>query len=604
MTSTSQVTASLSARAPEAAMGGPRSARGSAKRASGSTAWPGGLAPAAPGPSGEAFTTVLARHLRRAAESPVSRAADEVSDDAALDEEPEAARPDDEVLGAFAAPSGPALPATSAQGIGVLLMGQGEAVLALGVPGAASPAPGSLEPGSPDATVGIEEFAAARGPGSPLGIASRRAASVETGAAPGASPGPGGIEEFAAARGAGSPLGIAPRRAASAVTGAAPGALPAPGGIEDSAAAQGPGSPPQIAPRRAVSAVARVAAGAPPAPGSSATASSAATGVPASGPAALSRAEAARTAAASDGPPASPSPPRENVPDAFAEPRAVSATFPIAVLAAGEVAHLSVSAEHIEPELGAAVSAAAPGRPRIALRSARDASEGGRPSTDEGADGELSSGAEVGTARASAGDTLLRVPAAAVDRPPRRERDGLGAGAPETGDDAGAVAVVVPGQPAVAAEAEASRAELAVSARSAAEQIAEEITERLGLIRRPGLHEISLELRPDNLGTVHLAARLEGRQLTLEIRAELAQSRDLLQQALPQLRELLVQQGIDAGRVTIHLGLDTGARDFSGQHFGAPRHFMRDEALPGSSALDGAPVRRRQPGPGRFDFWV
>ena len=153
-----------------------------------------------------------------------------------------------------------------------------------------------------------------------------------------------------------------------------------------------------------------------------------------------------------------------------------------------------------------------------------------------------------------------------------------------------------PGQPAAAAEAKASQAEPAVSARSAAEQIAEEVAERLGLIRRPGRHEISLELRPDDLGTVHLAARLEGRQLTLEIRAELAQSRDLLQQALPQLRELLVQQGIDAGRVTVHLGLDTAARDFSGQHFGAPRHFaLRRGASrrgrPGRGAGPPAPAR-------------
>jgi hypothetical protein len=189
---------------------------------------------------------------------------------------------------------------------------------------------------------------------------------------------------------------------------------------------------------------------------------------------------------------------------------------------------------------------------------------------------------------------------AALDPVPRRhEADGPGASASEAGDDR-AVAVAVPGQPVAAAEAEVSRAEPAVSARSVAEQIAE----RLGLIRRPGRHEIALELQPPDLGTVHVAARLEGRHLTLEIRAELAQARDLLQQALPQLRESLVQQGIVAGRISVHLGLDTSARDFSGQHFGAPRHFMLDEALPGAVARAGAPVRRRQPGSGAFDFWV
>ena len=168
MTSTSQVTASQPARAPEAATGGPRSARGSARRASGSAAWPGGLAPAAPGPSGEAFTTVLARHRRHAAEARVRAARDKSADDAALDEEREAARPDDEALGAFAAPIDPALPAASEQGIGVLSVGQGEAVHALGVPGAAAPAPDSLEPGSPAVRGGIGRLRGA-GSGRPSG---------------------------------------------------------------------------------------------------------------------------------------------------------------------------------------------------------------------------------------------------------------------------------------------------------------------------------------------------------------------------------------------------------------------------------------------------
>src|SRR5580765_968018 len=156
MTSTPQVTASLPAHAPEAATGGPRSARGSAQRASGAAARPGDLAPAPPDPSGEAFTTVLARRHRHAAEAAAREAREKSAHDAALDDEREAARPDDEPVGAFAAPNSPALPAASEQGVGVLSVGQGEAVHALGVPGAAAPAPASLEPGSPPATVGIE----------------------------------------------------------------------------------------------------------------------------------------------------------------------------------------------------------------------------------------------------------------------------------------------------------------------------------------------------------------------------------------------------------------------------------------------------------------
>ena len=114
-------------------------------------------------------------------------ARDQSADDAALDEELEAARPDDEALRAVAAPIGPALPAASQQGIGVLSVGQGEAMRGLGVPGAAAPAPDSLEPGSPAATVGIEDSVAAQGPGSAPGIGEPR------GSAPGSSAGLAGV---------------------------------------------------------------------------------------------------------------------------------------------------------------------------------------------------------------------------------------------------------------------------------------------------------------------------------------------------------------------------------------------------------------------------
>jgi len=172
-------------------------------------------------------------------------------------------------------------------------------------------------------------------------------------------------------------------------------------------------------------------------------------------------------------------------------------------------------------------------------------------------------------------------------------------------DDSGAVAIAPPpARAGHAAGAASTRAEAAAPARSVAEQVAA----RISAIREPGRHEISLELRPPELGTVHVAARLEGRQVTLDIRAELGQARDLLQQALPALRESLEQQGIVAGRVTVHLGLDASPREFSGRDFDGFRDGFR-RARTGTPAASGVagiaePGLGRASSAGRIDLRV
>jgi len=106
----------------------------------------------------------------------------------------------------------------------------------------------------------------------------------------------------------------------------------------------------------------------------------------------------------------------------------------------------------------------------------------------------------------------------------------------------------------------------------------DQIATRLREIRTPGRHEISVRLDPPELGAVRIDARLEGARLHLQIRAEHAPTGELLADALPRLRESLVQQGFVPADVSVHLGLD-----------GSGRHSARDGAPTFAPPRDGEP---------------
>jgi flagellar hook-length control protein FliK len=94
--------------------------------------------------------------------------------------------------------------------------------------------------------------------------------------------------------------------------------------------------------------------------------------------------------------------------------------------------------------------------------------------------------------------------------------------------------------------------------------VVEQVAERVVLLRREGHGEIALRLDPPDLGAVRIEAVMEGGKLRLEIRAEAEPARQALESSLPRLRESLAQQGIVADQVSVHLGLDSAPRDFTG----------------------------------------
>jgi len=142
----------------------------------------------------------------------------------------------------------------------------------------------------------------------------------------------------------------------------------------------------------------------------------------------------------------------------------------------------------------------------------------------------------------------------------------------------------------------------AATTRSPVEQVADHI----GIAHREGREEVSFRLEPPELGAVRIQAVLDGQRLTLHIRTEHDAARVALEQSLPQLRETLSQQGIEANRVTIELGLDASSRGFSDQGFAGSQRQEPAEAPPAPShqVTSHAAPAWREPAREGFDLWV
>ena len=72
-----------------------------------------------------------------------------------------------------------------------------------------------------------------------------------------------------------------------------------------------------------------------------------------------------------------------------------------------------------------------------------------------------------------------------------------------------------------------------------------ELHEKISLMAGKDLHTATIRLDPAELGSLHIKLVLQNDQVNVTIQAQNGHSRDLLEQQLPRLRELLQQQGIN-----------------------------------------------------------
>ena len=75
--------------------------------------------------------------------------------------------------------------------------------------------------------------------------------------------------------------------------------------------------------------------------------------------------------------------------------------------------------------------------------------------------------------------------------------------------------------------------------------------ERVLMMMSQGKQEVQIRLDPAELGSMHLKLHMHQNQLQLSIQTDVGQSRDLIEQNMPKLREQLAQQGVNLGEANI-----------------------------------------------------
>jgi hypothetical protein len=126
--------------------------------------------------------------------------------------------------------------------------------------------------------------------------------------------------------------------------------------------------------------------------------------------------------------------------------------------------------------------------------------------------------------------------------------------------------------------------------------------------RGDGRHEVTLELRPDDLGAIRVEVSVEHQTVHLTLHAADPSTGRLLSAALPELRSALAHAGLTAGHVGVGAGGNGGTGD------GAPRPSGDGDrpaggrprlGRPDDSRPDTEPLRTIRPAAaGRLDLFL
>lgn len=114
-----------------------------------------------------------------------------------------------------------------------------------------------------------------------------------------------------------------------------------------------------------------------------------------------------------------------------------------------------------------------------------------------------------------------------------------------------AAAMLVPGRPGTAAAQGAPPMDLLLAASPGSPQFSHELGERLLWLVREGVHEARLQLNPRELGPIEVRLGVSDGAAQVSFSAQHAGTAAAVQQSLPQLRELLAQQGLQLGQAEV-----------------------------------------------------
>lgn len=154
-------------------------------------------------------------------------------------------------------------------------------------------------------------------------------------------------------------------------------------------------------------------------------------------------------------------------------------------------------------------------------------------------------------------------------------------------------AINLPTMPAPASPATVVEATL--QSRPGEPAFANELAAQVSVMVQGEVHSARLELNPAELGPIRIDLNLQGGNADISFAAAHAGTREGIEQALPELRELLAQQGVQLGEAGISSGAgqhwaqqhqqqqhqQQAARDDGGQRFAVPMAAGRADPTPG-----------------------
>jgi flagellar hook-length control protein FliK len=267
--------------------------------------------------------------------------------------------------------------------------------------------------------------------------------------------------------------------------------------------------------------------------------------------------------------------------------------------------------------LAAALDAAAPaagatgsGTPASAHGAARHgaARAGGLPATPSAGGRTSAHGAEIAAAAVPPPGAEIADAARAIGE--RLRTAGAERGAePATGAPTPAVAIAAPqpgATPREAAAAEAPLPSFPVTVPVHDPRFGDAFGERVTWMVREGLQSAELTLHPQELGPIRIELSLDGDAASIGVVAAQAETRGAIEQALPRLRELLAQQGLQLGGTMVDGGTHHPGRDAErGRDGRADARATSDGAIgPGGLDPTGAPPAVRAARAGRVDVFA
>ncbi|WP_417437272.1 flagellar hook-length control protein FliK [Idiomarina abyssalis] len=129
-------------------------------------------------------------------------------------------------------------------------------------------------------------------------------------------------------------------------------------------------------------------------------------------------------------------------------------------------------------------------------------------------------------------------------------------------------------------------------------EASQKLQERINIMMSRNIQRADIRLDPPELGSVQIRVNMSGEQASVQFQVQSAQAKDAIETAMPRLREMLEQQGIDLADTQVGEQSKEGERTAGGQ--GGSAEESEDWAVEGEIALDEGRVLAD----GQVDFYV